>query len=143
MFLFMPIEEAIQITRNEGTVTFQRRENTITMEENELLLSGVNLGILFRSWDALKVAPPHGLKLLLKTMRYSHGETNSKSFMNVKTQVLCFELWKFKLNQAHVSAFKHSKLLEATGLRSQADPVLLLIILKTSPLLNGDDPYMR
>ncbi|KAG5630107.1 hypothetical protein H5410_001824 [Solanum commersonii] len=87
--------------------------------------------------DALKVAPPHGLKLWLKIMRYSHGETNSKSFINVKTQVLYFELWKFKLNQAH------SKLLEATGLRSQADLVLLLIILKISPLLNGDDSYMR
>lgn len=35
----------------------------------------VNLGMLFRSWDALKVAPQHGLKLWLKTMRYSHGET--------------------------------------------------------------------
>ncbi|KAG5630206.1 hypothetical protein H5410_001923 [Solanum commersonii] len=48
----------------------------------------VNIGILFRSWDALKVAPQHGLKLWLKTMRHSHGETNSKSFMNVKTQVM-------------------------------------------------------
>ncbi|WMV08246.1 hypothetical protein MTR67_001631 [Solanum verrucosum] len=78
MFLFMPIEEAIQITRMKALLYSKDKRTLSMVEENELLLFG--------SWDALKVAPQHGLKLWLKTMRYSHGEANSKSFMNVKTQ---------------------------------------------------------
>ncbi|KAK6803063.1 hypothetical protein RDI58_000847 [Solanum bulbocastanum] len=61
------LEEAIQITGMKALL-HSKDERTLSMvEENELLLFG--------SWDALKVAPQHGLKLWLKTMRYSHGET--------------------------------------------------------------------